>query len=87
MEKQRVTLYLDADIAQALRALGRGAMSPVANKALREALERKAHQAALLEWLDELDAQYGAPSREQLAKADAFLDALERGDVKEPGAA
>lgn len=87
MSKRRVTLNLDADVAEALRAVGGASMSAVANEALREAMERKAHQVALLEWLDELDAKYGAPTEEQLAAADAFLDSLERGDVDESGAA
>jgi hypothetical protein len=47
----------------------------------------------LLEWLDELDAKYGAPTAGQFAAADALLDALERGEQVEgdvaghPGAA
>jgi hypothetical protein len=42
---------------------------------------------ALIEWLDELDAKQGAPTAQQLADADAFLDTLERGDTRAPGAA
>lgn len=37
-------------------------------------LATHAHQLALLEWLDELDERFGAPSAEQLAAADALLD-------------
>lgn len=55
-------------------------MSAAANEALREAIADDAHRAALLAWLDELNAEYGAPSPEQLAAADALLDALERGE-------
>ena len=51
-----------------------------ANEALREAIADDAHRAALLAWLDELDAARGAPAPEQLAAADALLDALERGE-------
>jgi Arc/MetJ-type ribon-helix-helix transcriptional regulator len=87
MSKRRITLNLDADVVEALQAVGGGSMSAVANDALRVALERKAHQAALIEWLDELDEKHGAPTEQQLADADAFLDTLERGDTRAPGAA
>jgi Arc/MetJ-type ribon-helix-helix transcriptional regulator len=86
MNKRRVTLNLDADVADALQSIG-GSMSSVANEALREALERKAHQVALLQWLDELNERHGAPSENEYAEANAFLDALEQGDRRESGAA
>ena len=81
MNKRRVTLNLDVDVVEALQAVGGSSMSAIANDALREALESRAHQAELLRWLDELDAKHGAPTEAELAEADAFLDALERGDV------
>jgi predicted transcriptional regulator len=87
MAKQRVTLHLDADVANALRAFGRGAMSDVANAALREYVERKAHQRALLAWLEELNAEHGSPTAEDYAKAAAFLDSLEHDSRRESGAA
>ena len=62
-------------------------MSAVANDVLREALESRTHRAALLRWLDDLDSKHGAPSEEQLAEADAFLDAVQHGTVAESGAA
>lgn len=87
MSKRRVTLNLDVDVVEALQAIGGASMSAVANQALREALERRAHQVALLAWLDELDARHGAPSDKDYAEAVAFLDGLEQGRPAEPGAA
>jgi hypothetical protein len=78
--KKRITLSLDDDIVEALQARGGRSLSAAANEALREAIADDAHRAALLAWLDELDAARGAPASEQLAAADALLDALERGE-------
>jgi post-segregation antitoxin (ccd killing protein) len=78
--KKRITLSLDDDIVEALQARGARSLSAAANEALREAIADDAHRAALLAWLDELNAEYGAPSAEQLAAAGALLDALERGE-------
>jgi hypothetical protein len=39
-----------------------------------------AHRAAMLRWLDELDARYGAPTAQELTAADALLAAVARGD-------
>ncbi len=81
MNKRRVTLNLDADVADALRTVGGDSMSAVANEALREALESAAHRAALSAWIDELNAKHGAPTQQQLDEADEFLDAVERGEL------
>ena len=78
--KKRITLSLDDDIVEALQARGARSLSAAANEALREAIADDAHRAALIAWLDELDAARGAPAAEQLAAADALLDALERGE-------
>lgn len=78
--KKRITLSLDDDLVEALLARRARSLSAAANEALREAIAEDAHRAALLAWLDELDAVRGAPSAEQLAAADAVLDALERGE-------
>ena len=40
----------------------------------------EAHRAALMEWLDELDAKHGAPTAEQIAEARALIDAATRGE-------
>lgn len=86
MNKRRVTLNLDADVVETLQSVG-GSMSAVANEALREALDRKAHQAALGAWLAELNEQHGAPGDNDYAQAAAFLDALEQGRAAESGVA
>jgi hypothetical protein len=77
--KKRITLSLDEDLVEALQARGGRSLSAAANEALREAIADDAHRAALLAWLDELDAANGVPTTEQLAAADALLDALEQG--------
>lgn len=87
MNKRRITLNLDVDVVEALQAVGGSSMSAVANDALRDALERRAHQVALLAWLDELDAEHGAATTEQRVEAEAFLDAVERGELDAAGAA
>lgn len=81
MNKRRVTLNLDADVVEALRAAGGDSMSAVANDALRDALERRAHQVALLRWLDELDAEHGVATPEQRTEVESFFDGVERRDV------
>ncbi|MGH3588637.1 MAG: type II toxin-antitoxin system CcdA family antitoxin [Pseudonocardia sp.] len=87
MNKRRITLNLDDDVVAALRAVGGASMSAVANDALREALERKAHQAAVLHWLDDLYREHGAPTDEDYAEADALLDSLQHTGRGESGAA
>jgi len=79
MKKRRITLNLDEDVIEALEAIGGRSLSLVANEALAEALESKAHRAAFLRWLDELDEQYGKPDAETLAAADALIDLVQQG--------
>lgn len=74
MKKRRVTLNLDADVVEALEAVGGRSLSDTANRALREATAALAHRRALLAWLDELDAAHGAPTADDLAAADRLLD-------------
>lgn len=74
MKKRRITLNLDEDVVEALKAIGGRSLSAVANDALREALEVEAHRRALSRWLDELDERYGAPTPEDFARADEILD-------------
>lgn len=83
--KKRITLSLDEDIVEALQARGGRSLSAAVNEALREAVAAEAHRAALLEWLDELDAKFGAGTPQDYAAAGALLDALERGEPT-PGA-
>ena len=81
MNKRRVTVNLDADVAQVLDSVEGRSRSAVVNAVLREGLAAHAHRVALLEWLDELNAEHGAPTEADLAAADRLLDALEHGDV------
>ncbi|MGH8909204.1 MAG: hypothetical protein ACRD0K_22600 [Egibacteraceae bacterium] len=86
MKKRRVTLNLDEDLVEYLQSVEDRSMSSVANDALREALdvdandalrealELEAHRRALLEWLDELNERYGAPTPEDYARANEILD-------------
>lgn len=78
MKKRRITLNLDDDVAEALEAVGGRSMSATANAVLRDGLARQAHRVALLGWLDQLDAEFGAPSVEDLAAADHLLDVAQR---------
>jgi Arc/MetJ-type ribon-helix-helix transcriptional regulator len=90
MKKRRITLNLDEDIVEALRAKEDTSVSAAVNAALRELIEADAHRAALLAWLDELNQQYGYPSDEDYAAADDLLDEAgfggQRRDAR-PGAA
>lgn len=87
MDKRRITLSLDEDIVEALEAMGDRSLSAATNAAFREAVEKEAHHRALLEWLDELNAKYGAPTAEDLAAADEALDELHYGKPDEANAA
>lgn len=75
MKKRRITLNLSEDVCNALEGVGGRSLSVVADEALAEALASRAHRAALLGWLDELDAEHGAADAHTLAAADALLDA------------
>jgi hypothetical protein len=76
MRKRRITLNLDADVVEALEAMGGASLSAVANDALRQAAESAAHRRALRAWLDELDHELGAPDAAAVAEAEALLDDL-----------
>lgn len=85
MNTRRITLELHEEVVEALDALLEPRRSAVANDALRKALseeiEAKAAQDySLRDWLDELDAKYGAATPEAAAEIDAFMDRFRRGD-------
>jgi hypothetical protein len=50
-------------------------VSALAQRAVAAELDRRRRMAALDVWLDELDAEHGAPSAKAKAKAQAWLDA------------
>lgn len=79
MAKRRVTVSLDEDLVEAMKSMSDRSMSEFTNTAVRDAVERKAHQAAVLEWLEEQYAQHGRPSEADYAEADALLDSLSEG--------
>jgi Arc/MetJ family transcription regulator len=88
MKKRRVTLNLDEDVVEALEALGARSLSTAANDALRRAVAAEAHRAAMLRWLDDLDAEHGSATPEEVEAIEELLDGLEaaRGQ-EEAGAA
>jgi hypothetical protein len=79
MKKRRVTLSLDEDVVEALEALGARSLSAAANVALRGAVAAEAHRAALVRWLDDLDAIHGCASPAEAEGIDALLHALDSG--------
>jgi predicted transcriptional regulator len=76
MKKRRVTMNLDEDVVEALESLGGRSLSAVANDALRRAIATEAHRAALLRWLDELDAEHGGVSPEEVQAIDGLVKDL-----------
>jgi post-segregation antitoxin (ccd killing protein) len=87
MSKRRITLTLDEDVVEALRSVGGDNLSALANDALRGALERRAHQSALLEWLEEQYATHGHPSDADYTAADAVLAQFDDSTATADGAA
>lgn len=74
MTKRRITISLDDDILTALEELDGPNLSAVASELLQAGVATRAHQRAMTDWLDGLDAELGAPSAEHVAAADAVLD-------------
>jgi hypothetical protein len=77
MNKRRVTLNLDEDVIEALESVQGKSVSSVANVALRSAIAGEAHRAALLRWLDELDAEHGSASPAEIAAVEALVEQVE----------
>lgn len=77
MKKRRVTLNLDEDVVAALESIEGRSVSSAANLALRGAIAGEAHRAALMRWLDELDAEHGSASPAEIAAAEAVAEQLE----------
>ena len=76
MNKRRITLNLDEDLVEALEQMQQRSLSAAANQALRGAVEATAHRAALLAWLEELNAAHGEPSAQDRAEARRVVDEL-----------
>jgi len=77
MAKRRITITIDDDVLEALEGLGGTNLSATASDLLRQGVVARAHQAALLDWLDQLDEEHGAPSAAHEAAAEALLDEAE----------
>lgn len=75
MVKEKVTLTLDADNLAALRSLvGRGSLSATVDAALGERVALLRHQAAVDDWLTELDTAHGPVPPETLEWAARLVD-------------
>lgn len=74
MKKRRVTLNLDEDVFDALRGMDAPSISAAANALLRDAVAVELHRRALRAWLDEMNEQYGPPTADDYAAAQAVLD-------------
>lgn len=77
MDKVRITLRLDADVAAALKKKAEGSsLSAAASDALRDALgvdDGEAHRRAGLSFIEEMYTKYGRPTPEQYARAEQFV--------------
>lgn len=83
MAKRKITVTVDAELVDAIRAAGAESLSSVVNEALEAEVDRRARALALDRMLAEWDAELGSPSDESMAAAeDAFdeLDALVSGE-------
>jgi hypothetical protein len=47
------------------------------NEAPRQVVAAEAHRVALLRWLDDLDAEFGSPTRADIEVAERLLDEVE----------
>ena len=74
--KQRITVNLDAEVVDALKAMGGPSVSATANELLRRGVAEAEHSRALLEWVEELNTRHGRPSAQATAEAEAALDEL-----------
>jgi len=75
MPKEKVTLTLDAENLAALRSLvGGRSLSAAIDVALGERVTRLRHQAAVDDWLVELDAAHGPVPPETLEWAARLVD-------------
>jgi predicted transcriptional regulator len=73
---KRITVVVDDEVAASLDLLGGRSVSSTVNGILREAIATARHQAAVLQWLDDLDEQFGPLSQDELDQADLILDEL-----------
>ncbi|MGH3321360.1 MAG: hypothetical protein ACRDN9_14515 [Streptosporangiaceae bacterium] len=75
MAKEKVTLTLDADRVDELRVLvGRRSLSSAVDAAVAGYVDHLRHLAALDEWLDEMERDYGPVPAETLEWAARLVD-------------
>ncbi len=78
MAKEKVTLTLDHEQVEELRALvGARSLSAAVNSAVAAHLVRLRHQRAMDEWLAELDDEHGPVGPEDQVWAAGVVDAWE----------
>ena len=82
--KKRITLNLSEDVVRLLEELP-GSASSVAESALRDGSRLRAHQQALLEWLDELDHEHGGRDPDVEEAARRFWVAVADGSASDDG--
>ncbi|MGH9030565.1 MAG: type II toxin-antitoxin system CcdA family antitoxin [Acidimicrobiia bacterium] len=75
MARRNISLPDDLD-EQARRA--RLNVSALAQRAVADELDRRHRMARLDDWLDELDAEHGAPSRKAMAEAREWVASTRR---------
>jgi hypothetical protein len=68
--KVKRTVTLDAELVE---FVGEGNLSGEVNEALRARLHRRRQNASLKVWLDEMDAEYGAPPEDEVRRWIAIL--------------
>jgi hypothetical protein len=78
MPREKVTLTLDAaTMAELRRLVDARSLSAAVQAALEAHVERLRHQAALAEWLDELEVEHGPVPPDAAAWAAGLADAWE----------
>jgi hypothetical protein len=77
MAKRKITVTVDEDLVDAIRAEHGESLSAVVNAALAEEVDRRARRAALGRLLAEWDAAAGSVSPEATAMAEAAFDELD----------
>jgi len=73
---KRRTEIVDDDVADGAELLDDENVSLTVSDALREVLATSRHRAAVVDWLDDLDNEFGSPSEAAVTRARQMLDEL-----------
>jgi hypothetical protein len=85
MAKRKITVTVDDELVDAVRALNADSLSSVVNAALANELDRRARAATLGRILGDWDARFGTVPDEVAAAASAAFDDLDAtGDQPAP---